>query len=131
MIITFDSGSLDQLTDYFNNNSFELRLFVNDITPAEEDDLGDYIEASGGGYAAKTISGGWAGSIVLGDAQVAITIASFTFSGALTTNPTIYGWYLTRGSVLVMADKMAVPFTPSGDGDKHDITITYKGVNHV
>lgn len=131
MIMTFDAGHLDQLNDYFNGNSFEVRLFTNNISMTEELLLGDFVEAAGGGYLAKTVSGGWTPAVVSGIAQVTTTVSPFVFTGALSTNTTIYGWYLVRGTTVVMADLAAEPFTPAIDGDRYDITITYKGVNYV
>ncbi len=45
-----------------------------------------------------------------------------TFTGALTTNPTVYGYAVLRGTTLKWAELLAAPVTPANNGDT--ITVT-------
>lgn len=83
-----------------------LRLFTNNITPAETDTAGTYTEASGSGYAAKTLTGSsW--TITEGEpSNAAYAQQSFTFSGALGN---VYGYYMTRttGGRIILAERFS------------------------
>jgi hypothetical protein len=85
--------------------------------------IGDFIEAQGGGYESIGLSAGnW---IYEGDEDpVYISYAerTFTFTGALDVNDTIYCWYITDNDVLVMMKELATPFTPAILGDNLKIT---------
>ena len=94
------------------------RLYANNITPAETDVAGTYSEASGGGYASKTLTGGsWT---VTPGAPTTATYAAqvWTFTGALNGNATVYGYYVTRASTgdLVFAEAFSA-FQPATAGD--------------
>lgn len=94
-------------------------LFATNVTPAETDTAASYTAATGGGYAAKTLTGAsWTIS------EGAPTEASYaqqtwTFTGALTTNATIYGYFVTRATDadLVLAETFT-SFTPANNGDQ-------------
>jgi len=94
------------------------RLFATNVTPAESDTAGTYTEAAGGGYASKTLTGSsWT---VTNGAPTEASYAqqTYTFTGALTTNPTVYGYYVTRvtDADLVLAETFT-SFTPANNGD--------------
>jgi hypothetical protein len=95
------------------------RLFATNITPAETDTAGSYTEAAGGGYANKTLTG--ASWTITNGAPTSAAYAqqTWTFTGTLTTNPTIYGYYVTRvtDADLVLAETFT-SFTPSNNGDQ-------------
>jgi hypothetical protein len=95
------------------------RLFATNVTPAETDTAGTYTEATGGGYANKTLTG--ASWTVTGGAPTTASYAQqdYTFTGALTTNTTIYGYYVTRATDadLILAETFT-SFTPANNGDK-------------
>lgn len=95
------------------------RLFATNITPAETDTAGTYTEAAGGGYASKTLTG--ASWTVTNGAPTSATYAqqTWTFTGALTTNGTVYGYYVTRATDgdLVLAETFT-SFTPTNNGDQ-------------
>lgn len=105
-----------------------LKLFVTNVTPDPNggDTVGLYTEAAGGDYAAKTLTrgAGWTITVANDPSDAIYTQQTFTFTGALTTNPTIYGYYVTNaaGTVLLWAEKLAAPFTPANNGDKLLIT---------
>ena len=74
-----------------------LRLFKNDITPAEDDVVGDYTEATFTGYAEKALaSGDWT---ISGTTPTQAQAASQTFtSSANQTLQNIYGFYLVSAT---------------------------------
>lgn len=96
-----------------------LRLFATNVTPAETDTAGSYTEAAGGGYANKTLTG--ASWTVTGGAPTTASYAQqdFTFTGTLTTNGTVYGYYMTRATDadLILAETFT-SFVPTNNGDK-------------
>jgi hypothetical protein len=98
-------------------------LFATNVTPAETDTAGSYTEAAGGGYAAKTMTG--ASWTATGGAPSHIDYAAqtWTFTGALTTNATVYGYYVTRATAtdLVFAESFT-SFTPANNGDNIVLT---------
>lgn len=95
------------------------RLFATNVTPAETDTAGSYTEATGGGYASKTLTG--ASWTVSGTAPTSIDYAqqTWTFTGPLTTNLTVYGYYVTRvtDADLVLAEAFT-SFVPTNNGDQ-------------
>ncbi len=101
-----------------------LRLFTNNITPAETDTAGTYTEAAGGGYASKTLTGSsW--SIVEGaPTNGSYAQQTWTFTGALTGNATVYGYYFTQltSGIIMWAERAASSFQPQNNGDQILIT---------
>jgi hypothetical protein len=124
-IVLADTGANAILVAAFNAQNLSLRLFVNNVTPTDASTPATFTEASGGGYAAKTLTGGsWTGSNVGGIEQVAYALQTWTFSAALSGNATIYGYYVTNaaGTVLWYADAQT-PFTPTASGsDQYALT---------
>lgn len=100
-------------------------LFATNITPAETDTSATYTLAAGGGYADITMTG--ANWTVTGGAPSSAAYAqqTWTFSGALTTNGTIYGYIAKRATTgdLVLAETFT-SFTPAASGDNIKITPT-------
>lgn len=101
-----------------------LRLYTNDKTPADGDTAASYTEATGGGYAAKTLTAGdWTISRVGGIDQAAYAQQTFEFTGALTTNPDVRGYYVTDADgVLQWAEKFDAAFTPEESGPPLKVT---------
>lgn len=95
------------------------RLFATNVTPAETDVAGTYTEAAGGGYASKTLTG--ASWVITNGAPTSADYAqqTWTFTGALSTNPTVFGYYVTRvtDADLVLAETFT-SFTPANNGDQ-------------
>lgn len=95
------------------------KLFATNVTPAETDTAGSYTEAAGGGYADKTLTGAnW--TITPGaPTEAAYAQQTWTFTGTLTTNPTVYGYYVVRATDadLVLAEAFT-SFTPANNGDQ-------------
>ncbi len=129
-----NTGAIQKLKAYFNNvwpaggKDLTLKLFCNNHSPASTDTAGSYTEASGGGYAAKTLTNGsWTQSFVGSIEQVAYAQQTFTFTGALTTNPTVYGYYVVDADGnLIFAELLPQPFTPANNGDNIQVTPTFQ-----
>lgn len=95
------------------------KLFATNVSPAETDVAGTYTVAAGGGYADKTLTG--ASWTVTGGAPSDASYAqqTWTFTGALSTNATVYGYYVLRATDadLVLAETFT-SFTPANNGDQ-------------
>ena len=107
-----------------------LKLFCNNITPDGDEVAGDFTEATGGGYASKSLTGSsWTvttnGS---GEAEATYAAQTFTFTGALTTNTTVYGYYVVQASsgLLMWCERFASSFTPAVNGDAITFTPKYQ-----
>jgi len=105
-----------------------LKLYVTDVTPnaGGADVIGDYTIAVGGDYADKTLTRGAGWTLTPADdpSDVIYTQQTFTFTGPLTTNGTIYGYVVTNaaGTVLLWAEKLAQSFVPYNNGDQLLVT---------
>jgi len=99
-----------------------VRLYKNNITPADSDTAGTYTEATFGGYAAVTLTGAsWnaysGGSITYGSQQ------TFTCNAVATDD--IYGYYITQttSGILMWSERDAsAPFAIRVSGDAVKIT---------
>lgn len=129
-----DVGAEAALKIQFNNvratggNNLTLKLFTSDTTPADTDTAATYTEATGGGYVSKTLTmGSWTVNITGGIAQAAYAEQTWTFTGALTGNPTIYGYYVVDAdNVLLCSERLGASFTPATNGDILRVTPVYK-----
>ena len=129
-LVLSDNGADAILEAYFNQsyptggNDLTLKLFVTDVTPADDDTASTYTEAAGGGYAAKTLTNGSWTITPANDPSDAVYVEQiFTFTGALTTNGTIYGYYVVDDDdVLIFAERLSASFTPAANGDHLDLT---------
>lgn len=128
-IVLADVGAANILTDRFRaTKDITLRLFATNVTPTDASTNSSFTEAAGGGYAAKTLTGG-TGSV--GDdgggiQQIAWAEQTWTFTGPLTTNTTIYGYEALDGTTLLWAESLPTPFTPASNGDQLKITPVFK-----
>lgn len=128
MLVLTDLGADEILKTFFNNtrpaggNNLTLKLFVNDVTP-EQTGI-SYTEAVGGGYAAKTLANGsWTVTPANDPSDAVYAQQVFTFTGALTTNTTIYGYYVEDADgTILWAERLTASFTPANSGDHVDIT---------
>lgn len=128
-LIVPDVGVAAFLAARFNNSwptskDLTIRLFTNNITPADGDTTSSYTEAAGGGYSGKVLTcGSWSISVVGYIVQAAYAQQVFTFTGPLTGNATVYGYYVTDGdNVLQWAERMESPATPVSNGNHIDVT---------
>lgn len=118
-IMTNDDGALEILEAYFKGRNLELRLFTNDMIPADDDVVGDYVEAAGGGYSAKPLTGAnWTGAVVGGIAQVAYADQVYEFTDPLTGPAAVYGYAVVNPATgkVVYAERGAAPYTPVAGG---------------
>ena len=118
-----DVGLITFLNARFNNvwptsKDLTLKLFCNDVTPSDNDTLSTYIEAAGGGYAPKTLTcGSWTVSTVSGIPQASFSEQTFTFTGTLTTNGNVYGYFVVDGDgVLQWGEKFKSGVAPIAGG---------------
>lgn len=125
-LVVCNNGELRALGYYVNKETPEdlvYCLFATNITPAETDTIGTYTEAAGGGYANKTLTGAsWTlTSGAPGTADYAQQ--TYTFTGALTTNATIHGYFVKRTSTGdLMHAEAFTSFTPANNGDNIKLT---------
>jgi len=133
MALVLPDVGADQILKAFFNNSWpasknlKLRLYATNVTPLQTSVLGSFTEAAGGGYAAITLTNGsWTVNVGNDPSDAVYAEQTFTFTGALTTNPTVYGYYLEdndgSAGVLVYAELFGTPFTPANNGDNIKVT---------
>jgi len=130
-LILADVGADCILKRYFNDVSpssgknLTLKLFCTNITPADTDTASTYAssEAQGGGYNAITLtSGSWTVTVANDPSDAVYTQQTFTFTGALTTNTTVYGYYVVDADGVLIWAEAFTPFTPANNGDTIKIT---------
>jgi hypothetical protein len=133
-LVSADVGLVTFFAARFNNvwpssKDLKLRLFCNSITALDTSVTGDFTQATGGGYAEITLTAGsWTVSIVGGIAQAAYPVQSFVFTGPLTTNSSVFGYYVVDGNgVLQWAENFTAPVAPISSGNHIDVTPIYQG----
>lgn len=105
-----------------------LKLFATNVTPVDTMTTASFTEANGGGYAQKTLlctTSGNDWTLNANDPRDVTTAAqTFTFTGPLTTNTTVYGYYVTNAAEtkVLWAQLFDTPFTPTNNGDNIVIT---------
>lgn len=128
-LVLSDVGSEMMLKAILNNvwpgggKNLTIKLYTNNYTPLDTSVVGNFTEASGGGYASKTLTNGsWTiGSAALRQGSYAKQV--WTFTGALSGNPTVYGYYvIDADGVLVYAQKLSAFYTPIVNGATLGIT---------
>lgn len=129
-LVVPNHGEQDAL-EYFCNKlapqDLVLRLFKNDITPAETDTAASYTEADFSGYAAITLTGAnWAAAVAGAPSSIAYAQQTFT-SNAAQALQNIYGYFMTRaasGRIALAERFVAAPFGIVNNGDFISITPT-------
>lgn len=128
-LVLSDVGADEILKTYFNNtrptggNDLTLRLFATDVTPSDTDTDSTYTEADGGGYAAITLTNGsWTIDPANDPSDAVYSEQTFTFTGPLTTNATVYGYYITDADGTLIYAEAVTPFEPLASGDNIKIT---------
>jgi hypothetical protein len=121
-----DNGASDVLTVYFNNvfpssKTLTVHLFCTNTTVTDVVTPASFTECEGGGYAAKTLSNGvWTINEASSIYQSIYAQQNFTFTGPLTTNGTIYGFFIVDNSGtpnLIGAGLFGQEYTPANNGD--------------
>lgn len=109
-LVVPDVGEVQLLDDLLKDNgneNFTLKLFKNDVTPAESDTASTYTEADFSGYSAKTLTrSSW------GAASTAAGVTSSTYaqqSWSPTSSQTVYGYFVVgaTSTVLQLAERFA------------------------
>lgn len=116
---------LEVLVNKTTPHNLVLRLFTNNVTPADTDVAGTYTEATFAGYSPITLTGAsWnnasGGTISYGSQQ------TFTRSSTGTTE-NVYGYFVTQATtgLLVYSERDgAAPFAVTNNGDAIKITPT-------
>jgi hypothetical protein len=126
-IVLLDVGADEILKTYFNNtrpvggNNLTLRLFATNVTPSQSGVT--YVEATGGGYAAIALTNGsWVVNPTDDPSVATYAQQTFTFTGPLTTNPNIYGYYITDADGVIIYAEAVAYFTPLASGDAVKVT---------
>lgn len=133
-LVLADLGADCILKAFFNNvrpaggNNLTLKLFCNDVTPGDTDTSSTYTEASGGGYAARVLTNGsWTINSANDPSDVVYATQNFPFTGPLTTNTTVYGYYVVDADgVLQWAERFTTSFTPTASGDYINVTPSFQ-----
>lgn len=116
-----EGDGLDAFTGKTAMSTLVLRLFSNNITPAETDTAATYTEYAAAGYAAKVLTAASWSTTEGAPSSTSYAAQVFTMTGA----GDAYGVYMTRntGGRIALAERFsAAPFSiPSGGGT---ITIT-------
>lgn len=99
-----------------------IKLYINDQTPIETDIVGDYTEATGGGYAQVALTAGsWA--VTSGTPSSAdYPQITWNFTGSVGN---VYGYYIVRaiGGELMWAERFTNgPFNIQNNGDVIRVT---------
>jgi hypothetical protein len=79
---------------------------------------GDYVPATDPGTVVETTACAWTEEYANSPPDIILAEQTFTFSGVLTTNTTVYGWYLIKQdlSAVYAAKKLDTPFEPAAGG---------------
>lgn len=100
------------------NNGLWLKLFTNDHTPTQFSTLGDFSEASGGGYEAKYLSkDDWSLRTVNGISQVSQPLQRWEFTAPITGGKKVVGIYVVDEiGNFIGAEKAPYNYTPEERG---------------
>lgn len=101
-----DVGEAELLDDMLNARDRTLKLYKNDITPAESDTAGTYTEADFTSYAAKTLTGASWNAASTSGGTTSKTYAQQSWTCGASGN-TIYGYFVVRSSTLCWAERFA------------------------
>lgn len=94
--------------------SYSVALFANDITPAATHVLADVTPASDISYAICNF-----GSVTTdGGGKAVMVQTATTFTQTADTTQTVYGYYITNGTYLIVAERFASPITLTTNGDQ-------------
>lgn len=127
-IVWFDQGetiTLEALVNKTAPQNLVLKLFKNDVTPAESDTEATYTEANFTGYAAKTLTGSsWSSAVAGAPSSIAFAQQTFT-SSAGSQNQSVYGYYLVQATSgkAVGAERFSDgPYVITNNGDAIRVT---------
>jgi hypothetical protein len=130
-----DVLALKALVNHTAGQDLYLKLFTNNVSPVQDHTEADYVEATGGGYSHKAITGtSWtftAGATGTSVGTASYTTQTWTFTGALTGTATVYGYYVVQQGTgsMVWAEATSSPFTPTTNGDTFSVTLNLTANN--
>jgi|GEM_PF-2976551 len=101
----------EHVITYIDANSFSIA--VNTSAYAS-----DYVPGTDAGTVVETTPCAWTEEFANTPPDIIMAEQTFTFSGVLTTNTTIYGWYLIKQdlSAVYAAKKLDTAYTPASGG---------------
>jgi hypothetical protein len=125
--IVMDDGCKNALADLLGSgtvwNGAKLRLFSNNVTPANTDVIGTYTEATFAGYASGALTWG----TVSVSAHVASSVATTVTFSLSSGSQNIYGPYITNaaGTILLAAARDAnAPVALNTTTNTYQVTVT-------
>jgi len=104
-----------------STETLKLKLYTNNFTPTSLSVLTDFTEATGGGYAEKSLS---ASAWTMTGNAISTTPQLFTFTGSVGS---VYGYYLvgaTSGKLIASEKFTSGPFNVASNGDSITVTAT-------
>jgi hypothetical protein len=126
-ILIQNNAEGDALEYYVNRaapQNLVLRLFENNVTPAETDVAASYTEATFAGYASVNLAGAtWGAPSEGAPSSIAYPQQIFTSTGV--QNKNVYGYYYTRaasGRIAGAERDPAAPFNILNVGDQYKVT---------
>jgi hypothetical protein len=99
-LVVVDGGKADLLANlrtYLIANSY-LHLFTNNHTPSHYDVVGTYTEANFSGYSSIALNS-WGAPYLTSDFHEYVDEVLRTFTNSGITAQTVYGYYVTNGSI--------------------------------
>jgi hypothetical protein len=93
-ILNLRAGTLRTLL----NSGCTLRIFSNNITPTPANVIGDFTQATYGGYAGQVLTNDFAAQVKVKDGEYSITSTVHTFAYTSGATQTVYGWYIDDGT---------------------------------
>lgn len=125
--IATDVACQQIMSAYFNsvfptNKDLTLRLFCTNVVPSDTLTVSSLVECSGGGYSPINLTNGlWIVNRLGGIEQAIYPQQKFQFTGQLTTNTNVYGFFITDNAAtpnLIGSKLINQAFTPSNNGDR-------------
>lgn len=124
-LVVPDTGEDLALKNFLNKAAAQdqtLKLYTNNITPAEGDTAATYTEASGFGYAAKSVIGANWTFTPGAPSQAAYAAQTWTFNGNLGN---VYGYFVVQATsgTLMWAERFSDgPYNVANNGDQIIVT---------
>lgn len=94
----------------FLDTSFSLHLFSNDFSPNCASLISDFTEVFFPGYAPQIFGGTLREPLKIADGWYRLASGLFSFLPTADSDQLIYGWYVSRGSEVVLCNRFDFPF---------------------
>ena len=104
-----------RILDFLIANTLTLKLYSNNVTPADTDIAASYTETTGGGYASKSLTqANWTVLVANPSSATYNTVQTWTFTGAVGGTGIVYGYYvIDSGGNLIFSERFATSVTPA------------------